>query len=533
MAIRLAKELAREDLARKDMHGEDWYLAFLRWNTAARSIQMLLPIYRAKCERRKRLAFRDRHQTLLRRVVSHSNERLQQTYFAALARFVADLHNARRLAILVLQRSTRTWLCRRQLQRLRSKRATQDALITRFLGKRADKCLADTFVTWHKVSQDAVACRYKSAVKIQSLYRRFHARQQFKVRVAHQARVHTFMRQLVLSRSALWLHQTFRALAAGAMAARLVKHASATRVQALVRGHQARGLVVRVRRRHRQCELKVNGALAKRAHLAVEHMLMQWLLFVDVRQREKAGATLTLQRVARGRAARHRVRIMREYRYVYYGSPWTQLEHHGLRLAFIGLWKARMFRLETEDMAARTIQSAARRSRNRRNGKVMMAKLKKKRMVAERFNRTFHGVAQAFLNALKLMRQETRDKLNAAACVLQRSLRGWLARRVVARLAKQHARGQILMAKVVHRRTHELQRTILQLWKVHGNKLEDYMCVGWGGAMSRGESPSLHSHPTDLSRPASKKRCEKNDGQTSAATATGGTSSVEATVASV
>ncbi|RHZ07816.1 hypothetical protein DYB26_004703 [Aphanomyces astaci] len=469
VAIRKAAELAREAVARDAMHDEDWFLVFLRWNAAARSIQSLLPIARAKRDKIARRAWLHKHKALLRRVVSHSNDRLVQTCFAAIVEFVVVARQDQHDAAVLLQRAARKWLGRRHLARLAAKHAEQQKLLVVFLGKANKRWKADCFFAWRTCRERTKSLRRASALRIQCAYRSFKARQVLRANMARQVRVRQFMAQLVVSRDGLCMRKTFHSLAVSALAARLHKHACATRIQKIMRGRFARALVVRVRKRHRHCEGLVATALEQRAGKFVAQLWTTWQLFVQLAQLEKQLAATHIQRMERGRAARRRVRIMREYLHVYFGQSGSRLiplpGNRQLRLVFVGLWKHRKFRTEREDKATRTIQRAVRRCRHRRQARHLREKLKRKMQVATMFQKTFHAAATAFFHVLKGLCDAKHDKLDVAARVLQRNLRGWLARRVMARLAKQHRAATALLDRVIHREARAGMGMVLRLWK--------------------------------------------------------------------
>ncbi|RHY30231.1 hypothetical protein DYB32_004490 [Aphanomyces invadans] len=466
VAVRKAAELEREAAARADMHVEDWFLVYLKWHAAARLIQSLLPISRAKKEKITRRAWLQKHKALLRRVVSHTNDRLVQTCFSAMVEFVEIVHDEQLHAALVLQRAARKWLGRRQLARLAAKNSAQQKLLVVFLGKAKKRWKADCFFAWRTCRERTIALRRASAIRIQCAFRSYKARQVLRANMARQVRVRQFMAQLVISRDGLCLRKSFRAMTAFAFAARLHKHACATRIQKILRGRLARKLVVRVRKRHQHCEGLVAKALAQRAEKFLAQLWTSWVLFGQVVQLERQLAAIRIQRMERGRAARRRVKTRREYLFVYFDHDC--LPRGGstqLRLAFVGLWKHRRYRTDREDAAARTIQRAIKRRRHQLQAQILRNKLKRKMQVATIFQKTFHAAATAFFHVLKGLCTDKRQKLDAAARTLQRNLRGWLARRVMARLAQQYHAAKSLLDRVIHRESRAAMAMVMRLWK--------------------------------------------------------------------
>ncbi|ETW08244.1 hypothetical protein H310_00882 [Aphanomyces invadans] len=466
VAVRKAAELEREAAARADMHVEDWFLVYLKWHAAARLIQSLLPISRAKKEKITRRAWLQKHKALLRRVVSHTNDRLVQTCFSAMVEFVEIVHDEQLHAALVLQRAARKWLGRRHLARLAAKNSAQQKLLVVFLGKAKKRWKADCFFAWRTCRERTIALRRASAIRIQCAFRSYKARQVLRANMARQVRVRQFMAQLVISRDGLCLRKSFRAMTAFAFAARLHKHACATRIQKILRGRLARKLVVRVRKRHQHCEGLVAKALAQRAEKFLAQLWTSWVLFGQVVQLERQLAAIRIQRMERGRAARRRVKTRREYLFVYFDHDC--LPRGGstqLRLAFVGLWKHRRYRTDREDAAARTIQRAVKRRRHQLQAQILRNKLKRKMQVATIFQKTFHAAATAFFHVLKGLCTDKRQKLDAAARTLQRNLRGWLARRVMARLAQQYHAAKSLLDRVIHRESRAAMAMVMRLWK--------------------------------------------------------------------
>ncbi|KAF0687638.1 Aste57867_20622 [Aphanomyces stellatus] len=464
VAVRHALLRVREERERGDMHLDDYYLVLQKWNAAARKIQMLAPIYRAKMEKRRRRAWLEKHKALLRRVVSHSRERLKQTCFGCLVEYVDVARQERWDATHTLQRAIRAWLARRTLHRLADKHKAQQRGLVAFLGKTNQRWKTECFNAWRTCREYTKALRTQSAIRIQCCVRSYRARQLFRVNMARQVRVRSFMQSLVADRNALSLRLTFRALANAALAARLYKKACATRIQKVVRGRQGRARAAKVRKRHRHCENLVARALEAADARRVDRTWTQMVVFVQMSKLEKEAAAVTVQRMERGRAARRRAKRRREYLYVYYGRH-VPLGYNILQLVLTALRMSRQFRDERQDHAARVIQRAARRRRSRVLAMNMRAKLHKKKQVARAFQTTFHKAAAAFFAVLKAMRGETRAKFDAAARVLQRNLRGWLARRVFARLAKQHRHSSVLMERVINREKYFWKGTVLRLWK--------------------------------------------------------------------
>ncbi|CAK4088932.1 unnamed protein product [Aphanomyces euteiches] len=469
VAIRKALELEREAAARQAMHDQDAFLVYLKWNAAARKIQSLLPIHRAKVEKHRRRMWMEKHKALLRRVVSNSNARLVQTCFASIVEFVAMLRDDKRSASLVLQRAVRSWLCRRQLDRLRRKRAQQQTLVDTFLGKTAARWKNDCFAAWKRFLAALQAQYNHSAIRIQSAFRAHQARRLFRLKLERQLRVRRFMEALLLHRKSVALRQCFNALATLAIAARLRKLAAATKIQKIVRGRQARVRAAKLRRRRQYCDKMVQRAVAERRKRLVEQLWSSWQLYLQVSALEKQSAATAIQRVFRGRAVRRWLRRRRDYLRVYFGhrpcrendesaATWT-------RLLFVAIATSRQFRMERQDVSARVLQRAWRHAKSRRLAKTLRDKLLGQRRAAHVFQTTFHMAAAAFFQQLRRLRLETQLKKHQAARLLQRNLRGWLARRVFKRMAAQHRQAKALLDRVIHRKELYWKRVVLQLWK--------------------------------------------------------------------
>jgi hypothetical protein len=135
--------------------------------------------------------------------------------------------------------------------------------------------------------------------------------------------------------------------------------------------------------------------------------------------------------------------------------------------SWITLRFARRFRCEQEDIASRRIQRFVRQRHARTKGRQLLAKLQLQRFVAQRFQKTFHAVARNFFQACQTLRNASWTRRDNAARTLQRSLRSWLARCIVKRMAAQHMRATMLRRRVLERRQWQWKTHVIVQWAAH------------------------------------------------------------------
>ncbi|KDO23347.1 hypothetical protein SPRG_21044 [Saprolegnia parasitica CBS 223.65] len=479
VAERKARELAREAAARDAMHANDVYLLLQRWNAAARRIQSLLHIQRAKNVRAQRREWVAQHRRLLERVLRHGNERWVQACFAACVAFLQLTRHEKAAAVLVLQSNVRRWLARRRFLAAKAKEATHRRLLSLFLGQRSAQRRQATFFAWYTLHTHVRASKQASALRLQSWWRGRRALWEFRHAMAHRRRVLNHVEAMVLGRHAHWRLQCFRHWTTYVAQRMVLKHQCATRIQRRVRGLLSRKRMRRLRGRHVYCERMVAHMQRQRASRLLERVLHMWLLYLELRAREKDLAAISIQRCVRGHQTRRQYRGEREYHQIYYPHVLSTLPlvMVPLRLVFFAWKTARRYRSEVQARAAHCIQRAYRHCLHQRRGRQLRHRLQRQHAMLLSLQRTFYGIAKQFFDVLRGLREATRGKRNAAAVVLQRSLRGWLARRVVKRMAAQHTASRSLMLRVVNHRSRQWKERVLTNWKTLVAAIRDRKCA--------------------------------------------------------
>ncbi|EQC40632.1 hypothetical protein SDRG_01714 [Saprolegnia diclina VS20] len=467
VAERKARELAREAAARDTMYANDVYLLLQRLNAAARRIQSLYHIQEAKKLKAQRRDWAAKHRQLLERVLRHGNERWVQACFASCAAYVQLTRIEKEAAALMLQSNVRLWLARRRFLAAKAKEASHRRLVALFLGQRSAQRRRNTFLAWYSMHTHVRALKRASASRLQSWWRGRRALWEFRLAMAHRRRVLNHVEALVLGRHAHWRLQCFRHWATYLATRMVLKHRCATRIQRRVRGLLGRKRARRLRGRHVYCERMVMHMQRTTASRLIERVLHMWLLYLELRAREKDLAATLIQRCVRGHLTRRQYRFEREYHQIYYPNVLSTLPlvMVPLRLVFLAWKTARRYRSETQSRAAHCIQRAYRHSLHQRRGRQLRHRLQRQHAILLSLQRTFYGIAKQFFDVLRTLRQATSGKRHAAAVVLQRSLRGWLARRVVKRLAAQHVASRSLMARVVNHRSRQWKERVLTDWK--------------------------------------------------------------------
>ncbi|OQR80662.1 hypothetical protein THRCLA_11956, partial [Thraustotheca clavata] len=439
VAIRKALEREREANERISMDSNDDYLRLQRWNAAAVKIQMLYHIMIAKKEKARRIELMAKHQRLLERVLRHTKEQWLRACFDALVEYVSIYQDEKDAAVIILQRNTRRFLSWRHYQQLKAKQAAQRQLVGLFIGQRDKQRQQSVFNALRLAHVHAKAVRRKSSIRIQSWYRGLVARWSFRAALNRQYNIRDSMQVFILGRQAHAMYKCLQGWKIFATTIMYQKNKMAIVIQRRFRGILARRKAKSLHGRRVYCERMVQGRQMKRNRRTLDEIWTMWQLYLEIHAMELNHAATNIQRLFRGSKSRRYVRFEREYQQIYYPNVLQKipLVLVSLRLVFLAWKTARRYRYEISTKAARVIQRFYRHSKHQRQGRAMLLKLKKQHALLLRLQRSFYGVATAFFRVLKEMRASTLNKRNHAAIVLQRNLRGWLARKVFQRLARQ------------------------------------------------------------------------------------------------
>ncbi|RLN73324.1 hypothetical protein BBJ28_00005864, partial [Nothophytophthora sp. Chile5] len=436
-AARLELQRLREQQREKEananavMAKHDDRAIALRLDAAARRIQALLHIARAKRTLRALRARRVQRETLLARFAGRRADIGRLGVFRRWRGFATGRKQQRRNAVVRIQRQLRAWRSRKLCQQRLQLRRQQNVVLYRCLAQRSAALSARVLQAWKSVLVAARHARDQAARRIQRRYRaRLSARRYRAELRRHQAATAT-MHRLLSGRKQQMLLSSWRALATHALVRRLRKRGAAVSIQRRSRGVLARRRVKRIRARRR----RLGTALWKLTR-SREAQLLQFGLTVlrrnlEAHHRRRLGAVLRIQGLFRGFRSRQQMRRRRGAQALLNGdvSVGAGLHVHPQRIVLHACLLALAQNATRREAAARQLQRWWSRTHSRARLVRFLEQRAAQRRLLKRLQRDFHTLARGLFRELRTMCEARKARLHAAATTIQRRLRCWLLRR--------------------------------------------------------------------------------------------------------
>ncbi|KAG1706556.1 hypothetical protein DVH05_001705 [Phytophthora capsici] len=431
LAFLREKQREKESLANVTMGQQDDRLVELWLNAAAKKIQSLLHIARAKRTVRALRARKIERESLLAKFAGRRTELGQLGVFRRWRNFTSTQQEERLGATVRIQRQFRAWRSRKLCFQLLLLRQQQNSILRQCLARRATSLSSRVFQAWHTGLIETRKERDWASRLIQRRYRsRLAVRQyQFELR-RHRAATATMNRLISDHRNKILLN-SWRALANHALVRHLRKRGAAVTIQKHVRGMSARRLAKRLRvRRRRALNVLVKLTQSREVQLlraAFERLCQQ----VEAYHRRRYGATIRIQGLFRGSLTRQRLRRRHLAELLVYG---TVTFGSGLKdqPSDIKLWACLLALrrcISQRNAAVFKLQRWWRQRQKRSRALRVLSKRAAQRQLLGKLQQNFYSIARLFFRAVRAQCEANEARRHDAATKIQRRLRCWLMRR--------------------------------------------------------------------------------------------------------
>ncbi|KAL3668258.1 hypothetical protein V7S43_006352 [Phytophthora oleae] len=431
LAFLREKQREKETLANVIMGQQDGRLIELRLNAAAKKIQSLLYIARAKRTLRSLRARKFEREALLAKFAGRRTELGQLGVFRRWRNFALTQKKERLDAVVRIQRQFRAWCSRKLCFQLLLLRQQQNSILRQCLARRAMSLSSRVFQAWHTELVEARKQREWASRLIQRRYRSRLAVRQYHVELRRHRAATATMNRLLSGRRNQMLLSSWRALTNHALVRRLCKRGAAVTIQKHVRGIIARRQAKRLRaRRRRALNVLVKLTQSRESQLlqaAFDRLRQQ----VEAYHRRRYGAVIRIQGFFRGfctRQRQHRRHLaeMLVNGIVAFGSGLKdQPSDIKLWACLLALQRYISQRNVTVLQLQRWWRQRQKRSRTLR----VLSKRAAQRRLLGKLQQNFYSVARIFFRAVRAECEAKKARRHDAATKIQRRLRCWLMRR--------------------------------------------------------------------------------------------------------
>lgn len=457
----------REESENVAMAAQDMFVIMKRLNAAAVKIQSLHNIFFAKRELKMREALRERHTTILSNFAVQRTTMGRKHVLKMWALFIQLQKQEQISAVSVVQRCARAYISRTIYKRLLKRKQNQEIIIELCIRKKSTSLTKFVLKEWRTAIYAVRLAKAAAATRIQGFYRACVARRKYRAARRRQKITLELMNRMLFDRSHRLMLRSWTMLSSNAVWHRMQKRSSAILIQKRVRGMRGRKTAKNARSRRRRVEAAVRAMQAKSVKQILALVFRSLQRIVELNFEQRNDCAVTIQRLFRGFRARKSVRVIRECEKMLSSPDLTlkaQPRAFVLRLCFLIL--ARF----PEQEANERLQSASRIQRSwrlwcrRRNMRVALAKLMKRKAILMRLQTTFKTLAKVFFYEIKKLVQARKWRQNRAAQKIQCAMRSWLTRRRYVRVVEKKTESYQIAQQLEQQKRNSWLLTVLKAW---------------------------------------------------------------------
>lgn len=445
------------------MATEDNFIELKHLNKHANILQSLHPILIAKNIKLELREQRRKFKELAEVAIGNSIARMYRIYFHRIKAFCEQSLSNKLVSAICIQKAFRAYVCKTILKRLRIERQKQEMLLLTALGKRMSTSKKSTWQAWVCFVGQQKRKRKKAASRIQVCYRRYVDRKKYKVAMEKHAHMNDLMRKMIMQRDQHCTYKCFKALVKNRLCMRKEKMLKSIIIQRVTRGYFARIAVRKIRSRSKKCDKLVQSSTKQRKKKYVQRTFEAFLVHLRIVQNRKTANATKIQARVRGMQARRKCDRKRKVWSMYGGDwvklgslhvnqkliySWLAIRHYGPYVKY------------ERNCAAIMIQKIYRGVVARRAYLLSVKLSNVRKCAAKILNSNFNRNAKAFFEATRKLRAQRIRKLNKASSIISSFFKKILFRKNCAHLVAESRMRNKIGSSFVHRRMGSLKKRI-------------------------------------------------------------------------